>query len=814
VAISGSASADPTPTSDTFSCGGGAFILTADGTIEQANSLGGTWTTLVSTGRGLNALAFNPADRYLYSLLANQTSLQRITTSGRTSLGAVGGLPAGNYPAGAIDVSTGPYYVSAANSLYAIDISTLTATSVTVPATFKGFGTDIVIAEGWLWTVKSGFVTGFDLTTGAVKNYETDRTLVPRDDVGGAMWMNSEGTTLYVQMKTFGVVAQIAGVGSASISQSVITSTNPVSIPIDGADCRKSTLTVTPDAKSRIYGESAPSYTFGVSGFVNGDTAETAAGYSAPNCSSSYSSTTTLSSSPVIISCSGGSADDYTFNTTATAQLTVSAKSLLVTPDAKSRNYGDAAPSYTFGVSGFVNGDTAETAAGYSAPNCSSSYSSTTTLSSSPVIISCSGGSADDYTFDTTATAELTVSAKSLLVTPDAKSRTYGEAAPTYTFDVTGFVNGDTAGTAAGYSAPSCSSSYSSTTPVSASTVTISCSGGSADDYTFDTTATAQLTVSAKLLTVTPGAKSRVYGESAPSYTFDVAGFTNGESAGTAAGYVAPICSSSYLSTTAVSASPLTISCSGGSADNYTFDTTATANLVVNYPTESVNCPTNQYFRLASGVLSSGSSFLRQFVFVASMGRMRNAASIRPADRRMYGFSAQNSNILYRGGIFGSQALGAVSGLPAAIYTGSDFDSSSGLLYVFSSRLGKLYSVDVDAMTATEVAVAAGYKFGFDIVVVNGHVWSYSEGSISSVRISNGNRLTWSTSPGISRSVLKNKSMVGAMWYDSATQTIYGEITSDGTLVKFSGIGSGTVVSSLVGASTGGSIPIDGTTCS
>jgi hypothetical protein len=116
-------------------------------------------------------------------------------------------------------------------------------------------------------------------------------------------------------------------------------------------------------------------------------------------------------------------------------------------------------------------------------------------------------------------------------------------------------------------------------------------------------------------------------------------------------------------------------------------------------------------------------------------------------------------------------------------------------------------------MTATEVAVAAGYKFGFDIVVVNGHVWSYSEGSISSVRISNGNRLTWSTSPGISRSVLKNKSMLGAMWYDAATQTIYGEITSDGTLVKFSGIGSGTVVSSLVGASTGGALPIDGSTC-
>jgi len=557
VAISNSASADPTP-SDRFSCGGGAFILTSEGTIAQADSIDGTWTTLVSTGKSLNALAFNPADRYLYSMKTNQTSLQRITANGDTNLGAVSGLPAGNYPAGAIDVSTGLYYVAQENSLHAINIADLTATSVTFPSGFRGFSPDFAIANGWLWTVHSGFVTGFNLTTDEVKNYSIDRSVLPNSQVGGAMWLNSEGTTLYVQMETSGEVARFDGVGSASISGSVITSTNPVVAPIDAADCRKSTLTVT----------------------------------------------------------------------------------------------------------------------------------------------------------------------------PDAKSRTYGDAAPTYTFDVTGFILGDTAGTAAGYVAPTCSSSYSSTTPVSAS--------------------------------------------------------------------------------------PLTISCSGGSADDYTFDTTATANLVVNYPTDSVNCSTDQYFRIATGTLSSGSSFLSQWIDIASMGKMKNAIAVRPADRRVYGFSSHRSNVLYRGGIFGSQALGAVSGLPAAVYVASDFDSSTGLLYVYSNKLGKLYSVDVDAMAATEVAVAAGYKFGFDIVVVNGHIWTYYGGAISSMRLSDGVVLSEQTAPGISRRVLKNKSMVGAMWYDSSTQTIYGEITSNGTLVKFSGIGSGPggITSSLVGASTSGAIPLDGSTCS
>jgi len=721
VAISGSASA--APTSNTFSCSNGAFMLTSDGDITQASDIAGTWTTLLSTGKGLNALAYNPEDRFLYAMLGN--TLQKITRNGVVDLGPVTGLPVDAYLAGAFDVDTGSYYVSKNNDLHLVDISTMTASSVSVPAGIVGLGTDFVISDGWIWTVRSNKVAGFNLATNAHEQYTFDTSIVPSGSTGGAMWIDPSGTTLFVEMTTPGEVAEFTGLGSSSISTSVISSTNAVVAPIDGADCRKTTLTVTPDTKSRTY--------------------------------------------------------------------------------------GDSVPSYTFDVAGFILGETAGTAAGYVAPTCSSSYSSTTPVSASPLTISCSGGSADDYTFDTTATAQLTVSAKSLLVTPDAKSRTYGDAAPTYTFNVTGFANGDTAGTAAGYVDPTCSSSYSSTTPVSASPLTISCSGGSADDYTFNTTATAQLTVSAKVLTVTPDAKSRTYGDAAPTYTFNVTGFANGDTAGTAAGYVAPTCSSSYSSTTPVSASPLTISCSGGSADDYTFDTTATANLVVTYPTESVNCSTDQYFRIAEGTLSSGSSFLSRWIDIASLGKMKNAIAIRPADNRVYGFPGRSSNVLYRGGIFGSQALGAVSGLPAAIWTGSDFDPASGLLYV-GNRNG-VYAVNVDTRTATIVNLPSGFSIGRDFVVVNGALWSYSAGSVSSLRISDGTLDQWSTSPGVSRATLKRNSLVGAMWFDSATNTVFGEITSDGTLVKFTGIGTATVVTSLVGGSNVGTVPIDGAIC-
>ena len=635
VAISNSASA--TPTSGTFSCNNGAFILTSDGDITQASDVAGTWTTLLSTGKALNALAYNPEDRYLYAMLSNR--VQKITPDGDVDLGTVTGLPVESYLAGAFDVDSGVYYVSRHEDLYAIDISTMTASSVSVPAGIIGLGIDFVISDSWLWTVRGNKVAGFNLTTNDHKQYTYDTDIVPGHATGGAMWMDPSGTTLFVQMTTQGEVAQFTGLGAASISTSVISSTNAVLAPIDGADCRKTILTVTPDAKSRTYGDSVPSYTF----------------------------------------------------------------------------------------------------------------------------------------------------------------------------DVAGFINGESAGTAAGYVAPICSSAYSSTTAVSASPLTITCSGGSADNYTFDTSASAQLTVSAKVLTVTPDAKSLTYGDAAPTHTFNVAGFAGGESAGTAAGYVAPICSSAYSSTTAVSASPLTISCSGGSADNYTFDTTATANLVINYPTESVNCSTNQYFRMAAGTLSSGSSFLSRWIDIASMGKMRNAVAIRPADRRVYGFSSRSSNVLYRGGIFGSQAMGAVSGLPAEIWTGSDFDPSSGLMYV-GNRDG-VYAVNVDSRTATKVNLPVGFSIGRDFVVVNGALWSYSGGFVSSLRISDGTLDQWSTSPGVSRATLKRNSLVGAMWYDSGSNTVFGELTSDGTLVQFTGIGTSTVVTSLVSGTNLGSVPIDGATC-
>lgn len=205
----------------------------------------------------------------------------------------------------------------------------------------------------------------------------------------------------------------------------------------------KKALTVTPTNQDIVYGATA-AISFGVTGFANSETASNAAGYTAPTCVVSTYSVTSTAGTTHTITCSGGLATNYTFTTTATATATVTKATLTVTPDAKSVNYGDAAPTLTFNVNGFRNSQTASTAAGYSAPTCSSSYT-TTSVAGTPVTISCSGGSATNYIFNTTTTASITI-AKLGTLTITAGSPTainYGGSTPANSFSSSGKATND-----------------------------------------------------------------------------------------------------------------------------------------------------------------------------------------------------------------------------------------------------------------------------------------------------------------------------------------------------------------------------------
>ena len=110
---------------------------------------------------------------------------------------------------------------------------------------------------------------------------------------------------------------------------------------------------MTADAASRVYGDANPALTYqvGGSGLVNGDTLSGALATSATSASNVgvYGITQGTLASP-----------NYTVSSFAGANLTVTARAITVTADAKSRAHGDANPvlTYQVGGSGLANGDT------------------------------------------------------------------------------------------------------------------------------------------------------------------------------------------------------------------------------------------------------------------------------------------------------------------------------------------------------------------------------------------------------------------------------------------------------------------------
>ena len=235
-----------------------------------------------------------------------------------------------------------------------------------------------------------------------------------------------------------------------------------------------------------------------------------------------------------------------------------------------------------------MNSETELNAAGYSAPICTSSY--TTSSPAGPLTISCSGGSATNYNFDTSATATLTISNKT------AQTITFNSPG-TQTYKTNFSVSATT--TASGLSVTittsgDCTGSGTGTvtiTPTLAGSSNCTLTASQAGDATYAPAndVSAVISISKVSLTVTPSALTLNYGDAVPTYSKSVTGFVSTDTADNASGYVAPQCTSSYSNSSSVTTSPLTISCTTGSADNYSFNTSATANLTINKASQNIS---------------------------------------------------------------------------------------------------------------------------------------------------------------------------------------------------------------------------------
>jgi hypothetical protein len=197
------------------------------------------------------------------------------------------------------------------------------------------------------------------------------------------------------------------------------------------------TLVVTPDSASRSYGTDNPTFTYQITGFVNGEDASIVT--TQPTLTTTATAASSVAGSPYAITASGAVAANYSISYVA-GSLTITAATLTITANNQTKAYGAALPSLTASYTGFVNGDTSASLT--TQPTLTTTATAASSVAGSPYAITASGAVAANYSISYVA-GSLTITAATASVSPNAESKTYGTADPPLTGLLSGFIAAD-----------------------------------------------------------------------------------------------------------------------------------------------------------------------------------------------------------------------------------------------------------------------------------------------------------------------------------------------------------------------------------
>jgi hypothetical protein len=235
------------------------------------------------------------------------------------------------------------------------------------------------------------------------------------------------------------VIATPLHVGSFTFSLSAGGTTTPLTC--DTVTATPAPLTVAVRNEYKIYGAALPTLLYSVSGLVGSDTVNVVTQTSATASSA-------VGTYPITGTVSGADTANYSITvgngtlTVSKATLDISAKNVAVT-------YGQTPPPVTaYALTGFVNGDTASVVSG--APLLTTSVTSTTPVGFYPIGVQVGTLAAENYSFSTASSGEGSVGVyrAPLTIKPASFTIHVGDPLPTFTYAITGFVNGDTQATA------------------------------------------------------------------------------------------------------------------------------------------------------------------------------------------------------------------------------------------------------------------------------------------------------------------------------------------------------------------------------
>jgi MBG domain-containing protein/Big-like domain-containing protein/centrosomal CEP192-like protein/HYDIN/CFA65/VesB family protein len=271
------------------------------------------------------------------------------------------------------------------------------------------------------------------------------------------------------------------------------------------------------------------------------------------------------------ITCSGAVDPNFTIGYVA-GILTVTPAPLVITAPSPTMLYGGPLPttlSPTY--ASFVAGDTAASLTPQ--PFCTTTATTASPVGTYPV--TCSGAVDANYTISYVA-GTLTVNPAVVTVTASSATMTYGGLPPAITPSYSGFVLNQTSAILT--TVPTCSTTATSTSPVSPPTIPSTCSGAAAPNYTFNYVPGA-VTVIGAPLTITANTASKVYGTALtlPGTAFTVTGLLNTDTVTSVT-----LTSPGTLATAPVGSYPIAPSAAVGTGlANYTITYSTTGTLTV-----------------------------------------------------------------------------------------------------------------------------------------------------------------------------------------------------------------------------------------